>query len=110
MDAPASHPEPPIAQPAPERSLPRRGLDTFVAPGALFAGFGESAPWLGVLAISTLVMIGVIALLPTELFVAQMRDAMRSRPDAPPMDVEAMGGFLAQAALPGRDSPSWSAL
>ncbi len=101
MDATASHAAPEIAQSAPERSLPRRILDTFIAPGELFASFGERPPWLGVLAISTLVMVGVIALLPIELFVAQMREAMRSRPDAPPMDVEAMGGFARASGIAG---------
>lgn len=101
MDAPASHAEPETAPLARERSLPRRVLDTFVAPGQLFAGFGERAPWFGVLAISTLVMVGVVALLPTELFVAEMRDAMRSRPDAPPMDVEATGGFARVSGIVG---------
>ncbi|MDQ3524871.1 MAG: YIP1 family protein [Chloroflexota bacterium] len=101
MDTTTSHVSPEAAQPTAERSLPRRILDTFVAPGELFASFGERPPWFGVLAISTLAVVAALALLPTELFVAQMREAMQARPDAPRMDVEAMGGFARISGIIG---------
>lgn len=76
------------------RSLLRRIVDTFVSPGELFAGFGERPPWFGVLAISTLILIAVFALLPTELYVEQIREGIRESGEVPRgFDPAAMAGF-----------------
>ena len=47
---------------------------TFAAPARLFAGFHDGSPWLGVLAISTLVAMAAAATIPAEYFLAEMVD------------------------------------
>ncbi len=64
------------AAPAP---LPRRILQTFVAPRELFRSFGEHAPWLGPLAISAVVAALVFLVTPREVFVEMMEGATTRR-------------------------------
>lgn len=99
MMSDAAAPEETFAEPAPvdDRPLGRRLVDTFVAPGRLFAGFDETPPWLGVLLIAAVLTSLAIALLPTELFVEQLREAMREAARQNPetagmIDPERMGG------------------
>jgi hypothetical protein len=54
--------------------LATRVGQTFAAPSRLFAGFHDGSPWLGVLAISTLVAMVAAATLPAEYFLAEMVD------------------------------------
>lgn len=56
-------------------SLPRRVLQTFVAPRRLFAGFGPYTPWLGALLVTTLVAVLASAAIPDAVFVEQTRGA-----------------------------------
>lgn len=55
--------------------LPRRVLDTFVAPRRLFAEFRVHTPWLGALAITTLVAVLATITIPDSVFVEQTRNA-----------------------------------
>lgn len=70
------------AAPAP---LPRRILQTFVAPRDLFRGFGEHAPWLGPLVISAVVAALVFLVTPQEVFVEMMEGATTRR--GKPVDI-----------------------
>lgn len=55
--------------------LPRRVLDTFVAPRRLFEQFRVHTPWLGALAVTTLVAILATTAIPDAVFVDQTRNA-----------------------------------
>lgn len=55
--------------------LPRRVLNTFVAPRRLFAEFQIHTPWLGVLVITTLVAMLATITIPDSVFVDQTRNA-----------------------------------
>ncbi|MDQ3522635.1 MAG: hypothetical protein M3434_09920, partial [Gemmatimonadota bacterium] len=55
--------------------LPRRVLNTFVAPRRLFAEFRVHTPWLGVLAVTTLVAMLATITIPDWYFVEQTRNA-----------------------------------
>jgi hypothetical protein len=57
--------------------LPRRIVDTFVAPGRLFEHLRERSPWIGPLVIAMAVGLTVVLLIPNELFVEQAREATR---------------------------------
>jgi hypothetical protein len=59
--------------------LPRRVLQTFVAPRELFQGFREDAPWLGPLLISAVVGMLVFLATPREVFVEMMEGATTRR-------------------------------
>lgn len=75
----------------PSRPLGRRIVDTFFAPGDLFASFGERPPWLLPVLIAMVVTAVGFFLLPTDLYVEQMRDQLRSNPEAGrAMDPESM--------------------
>jgi hypothetical protein len=56
--------------------LPRRALDTFVAPGRLFEYFREDTPWVGPLLIAIVVGLAVMLVIPSELFVEQARQSV----------------------------------
>ena len=82
------------------RPLAPRVLDTFVAPGRLFRRFGEWTPWLGVLAISTVVAMIAAALQPAEVFLDQMEGAVNRRGapveiTSPPAEIVRFGRMLA---------------
>jgi hypothetical protein len=86
-------------------SLPRRIVDTYFSPIALFSRFGARPPWVGVLVISAVLTGLLMLLMPRDLIVAQIQDAMRSRPQpagapAPDMDTMVMfgrvGGVISQ--------------
>lgn len=105
MDTPAADAP---AEPAAQRSLPRRVPDTFVSPGALFAGFGERPPWVGVLLVSTVVLIAVFALVPQELYVAMMREQIQRQgnPRAA-AGAESMVGFAQVFGIVGAAISPW---
>ncbi len=86
----------PSATPAPEPhagSFPRRVIDTFFSPVALFSRFGARPPWVDVMILSVVLGAIAFALVPREVWVATMEEAMRGQPDAPPVDAEAMAGM-----------------
>lgn len=88
----------PPAQPAAQEphagSLPRRVMDTFFSPVALFSRFGTRPPWWDVMLVS--VILGAIgfALIPLDVWVNTMEEAMRQRGQEIPagMEPEAMAG------------------
>jgi hypothetical protein len=59
--------------------LHRRVLDTFVSPGRLFASFGESPPWAATLAIAVILAAAAVLLIPEQIFVDQMENAVNRR-------------------------------
>jgi hypothetical protein len=59
--------------------LPRRVVQTFIAPATLFRHFGGAAPWIGPLLISVAVAALVVVLAPTESFVAMLDGATDRR-------------------------------
>jgi Yip1 domain len=77
-------------------SLPKRIIDTYFSPIALFRRFADRAPWVDVLLISA-VLTGLLTLLvPHDLLVAQIEESMRQRPQpagAPAPDPETMAAF-----------------
>lgn len=86
------------ATPAPEPhagSFPRRVIDTFFSPVALFSRFGARPPWVDVMIVSTLVSVVVFALIPKEVWANTIAEAMRQSGDQVPagMDPEAMAGI-----------------
>lgn len=86
------------ATPAPEPhagSFPRRVVDTFFSPIALFQRFGARPPWVDVMALSVVIGLAVFALVPREVWVATMEEAMRQRGQELPAgaNLESMAGM-----------------
>lgn len=73
--------------------LGQRVIAVFTAPGDLFASFRHSAPWLGPMVISTVVVMCAMATLPDELFLAQAENAVDRRGD--PVEVTSGPGEIA---------------
>lgn len=96
----------PQAQEPHAGSFPRRVIDTFFSPVALFSRFGTRPPWVDVMVLSVVLGAIAFALVPMEVWVATMEEAMRAQPDAPPMDPEAMarvqriGGMVSVVLVP----------
>jgi hypothetical protein len=71
----------PEAPPAPQEpyagSFPKRVVDTFISPIALFQRFGSRPPWVDVMILSTIITVIAITLIPADVWVATMEDAMR---------------------------------
>ena len=65
---------PDAASGAPDPGLAARVARTFFSPARLFVGFHDGTPWVGVLAISTLVAMIAAPFLPAEHFLARMED------------------------------------
>ncbi|MBD0320137.1 MAG: YIP1 family protein [Gemmatimonadetes bacterium] len=74
LDAAALHSEP--AASTEPGSLGRRILDTFFAPGELFARFGATPPWVDVLLISAVLATLAMALIPGEVLLNMAREAI----------------------------------
>jgi hypothetical protein len=96
----AAYLDPPVTgetqQEADPGSLPRRILDTYLSPIALFSRFGTRPPWVDVLMVSAVLTALLTLLIPRELLEQQMREAMAQRPPpagAPAPDVETMVTF-----------------
>lgn len=89
----------PPASPAPQEpdagSLPRRVVDTFFSPIALFSRFGARPPWVDVMIISVVLGAIAFALIPQEVLVNTMEEGMRQRGQEVPagMDPEQMAGM-----------------
>ena len=74
--------------------LPRRILETFLSPGALFRRFGAAPPWWDVLLISTVLGAIAFAFVPREVWVAMTEQAVAQNPQASGgMDVDQVAGF-----------------
>ena len=102
----------PPAQPAPQEPyagpFPRRVMDTFFSPVALFSRFGARPPWWDVMLLSVLVGVVAFAFIPGDVWVNTMEEAMRQRGQEVPagMDPESMAriqrisGMVAGAVMP----------
>lgn len=99
-------PSPALEQPAQHGSLPRRVIDTFFAPLALFRRFGARPPWLDVMLIGVVVGAVVYAFIPMDVWVETMREGVRTNPRMRGMDPEAMAatqrifGIIGAAVVP----------
>lgn len=84
-------------------SFPRRVIDTFFSPVALFSRFGARPPWVDVMLVS--VVLGVIGfvLIPQEVWVNTMEEAMRQRGQEMPagMNPQAMAGMQRMFGIAG---------
>lgn len=92
------HTAPDTQAPAPEPhagSFPRRVVDTFFSPIALFRRFGARPPWVDVMVLSVVIGLAVFALVPRDVWVATMEDAMRQRGQEMPAgaSAETMAGM-----------------
>jgi hypothetical protein len=100
-------PTQPAAQEPYAGSFPRRVVDTFFSPIALFRRFGARPPWWDVMLLSVVLAIGSMALIPGEVWVSTMEEAMRQNgQEVPPnMDPASMArmqqgiGMVAGAVL-----------
>lgn len=73
----------PEAPPAPQEpyagSLPKRVVDTFISPIALFQRFGSRPPWVDVMILSVVLSLLVLYLTPSDVLVATVEETMRQR-------------------------------
>jgi Na+/melibiose symporter-like transporter len=100
-------PTQPAAQEPYAGSFPRRVVDTFFSPIALFSRFGARPPWWDVMLLSVVLAIGAMALIPLEVWESTVEEAMRqSGQEVPPnMDPASMArmqqgiGMVAGAVL-----------
>lgn len=103
----------PSAAPTPAQephagSLPRRVVDTFFSPIALFQRFGSRPPWVDVMLVSIALGIAAMVLVPREVMVATMEEAMRQQGGSPPgMDAEQMAGMQRTFGLIGGAIVPW---
>jgi hypothetical protein len=103
----------PPTQPAPQEpytgSFPRRVMDTFFSPIALFRRFGARPPWWDVMLLSVVLGVVAIALIPVEVWVNTTEEAMRRSGQEVPagMDPEAMGGMQRMVGLIGGVIVPW---
>jgi hypothetical protein len=88
-------PASPAAQEPHAGSLPKRVVDTFFSPVALFGRFGARPPWLDVMILSVALGVLSFVLIPREVWTATMEEAMRQRGQEVPanMDPEQMAGM-----------------
>lgn len=73
-------------------SFPRRVVDTFFSPVALFGRFGARPPWVDVMVLSVAIGLLMLALIPSEVLANTAEEAMRASGQQPPagVDPEAM--------------------
>jgi hypothetical protein len=89
-------------------SLPRRIMDTFIAPIALFRRFGARPPWLDVMLISLAVTAVGWMLIPASVWEVAVDEMLRQRPDAAGgMSPEAMAGMQRWISVAGVVVMSW---
>lgn len=88
-------PASPAAQEPHAGSFPRRVIDTFFSPIALFGRFGTRPPWWDVMLLSVVLGIAAFVLVPQEVWVNTMEEAMRQRGQEVPagMDPAQMAGM-----------------
>jgi hypothetical protein len=103
----------PPTQPAPQEpyagSFPRRVMDTFFSPIMLFRRFGARPPWVDVMLLSVVLAVGAMALIPGEVWVSTMEEAMRqSGQEVPPnMDPASMARMQQVIGMVGGAVFSW---
>lgn len=104
----------PSAPPAPAQephagSLPRRVVDTFFSPIALFQRFGARPPWVDVMIVSIVLGIVAMMLVPREVMVATMEEAIRQQGGNAPqgVDAEQMAGMQRTFGLIGGAIAPW---
>jgi hypothetical protein len=91
-----AEPAPQASAPEPDAgSFPRRVVDTFFSPVALFRRFGARPPWVDVMILSVAIGVLVFALIPAEVWTATMEEAMRQQGRELPAgaDPETMAGM-----------------
>jgi general stress protein CsbA len=98
-------PEAPPAPPEPHAgSFPRRVMDTFFSPVALFQRFGARPPWVDVMILSVVLGVVVFALTPGEVLMETMRArGQEIPPGTDPGQVALFGriaGFVASVVFP----------
>lgn len=101
-------PAPPAPQEVHPGSLPRRVMDTFFSPVALFQRFGARPPWWDVMLVSVALGVLMLALIPGEVWMNTMQEAMRQRGQAMPAGanpeqmagVQRVVGMIAAAVMP----------
>ena len=74
-----SAPPAPATSTHPSAPLPARIRDTFFAPRRLFAGLGDSPPWVGALGVATAVAAVALAAEPAQFYLDQMADPVNRR-------------------------------
>lgn len=79
---PHTAPLPPTDDPGDPPSFPVRVWQTFTAPGRLFETFRAYAPWVAAVLLTTALGALVLALVPRELMIEQIREALRKNPAA----------------------------
>jgi hypothetical protein len=91
----AAPPAPPAPQDPDAGSLPRRVVDTFFSPIALFSRFGTRPPWVDVTIVSVVLGAIAFALIPQEVLLSTMEEGMRQRGQEMPagMDPARMAGM-----------------
>jgi hypothetical protein len=82
-------------------SFPRRVMDTFFSPVALLQRFGARPPWVDVMVLSVVLGVVVFALIPGDVWVNTMEEAMRARGQEMPAgaDPEQMASFQRIAGI-----------
>lgn len=98
------------AQPEPHAgSLPKRMVDTFISPVALFSRFGTRPPWWDVMLISVILGVVVMALIPGEVWMNTTAEAMRANGQELPAGTtpESMVGFQRIGAIIGGAIMPW---
>jgi hypothetical protein len=63
-------------------------MDTFFSPVALFSRFGARPPWWDVMLLSVVLAIGAMALIPGEVWVSTMEEAMRQNGQEVPANMD----------------------
>ncbi|HEX8390874.1 MAG TPA: YIP1 family protein [Longimicrobium sp.] len=102
---------PPAEQPqAAPGSFPRRVLDTFLSPLAMFQRFGARPPWVDVTLLSMVLMVGAMAMIPARVFEGTLREAMAQRGQAMPAGAEQMAGVQRIFALGSAAFGPWIGL
>lgn len=85
-------------------SFPKRVVDTFFSPVALFRRFHTRAPWADVLIVSSVLLAVLVVLTPREIFEAQIREAMSQRPAPPGAPAPSMDTMVAMGRIFGAAS------
>jgi hypothetical protein len=99
---------PPAAQEPHAGSLPRRVVDTFFSPIALFQRFGARPPWVDVMIVSIVLGLVMFALIPRDVWMATMEEGMRRQGQQMPaganpetmLRVQRIGGMIASVVMP----------
>lgn len=100
-DAFSAHPEPHAG------SFPKRVVDTFISPVALFSRFGTRPPWWDVMLISVILGVVVMALIPGEVWMNTMEEATRGQEMPPGASAESIAGMQRIGSIVGSAIVPW---